>query len=143
MKLPAVMLPWFSHAGLCLALCTVLACAAPTPGPSSQPRGLMALPPETPPGPSVPPGPRVIVLLAQDAPDPAALRERLAAVARVPVRVLHPLTPHRWALQLQCDSQAACAAALERLAAERSLVLALEADPPVQLPPRPKGALAH
>ncbi|EHR69144.1 hypothetical protein BurJ1DRAFT_0246 [Burkholderiales bacterium JOSHI_001] len=136
----AALLPWFVRAGLWLALGSMAACAAqtvpPVPAPA-RPRGLVALPPQA------PTGPRVIVLLAQDAPDADALRERLAAVAQVPVSVLRPLSPRRWAVALQCEGQAACAGALDRLAAERGLVLSVEPDLPVQLPPRPSGAVAH
>jgi hypothetical protein len=138
MTRPSALLPWWVRAGPWLALGAVAACAAQTPpAPPARARGLLALPSEA------PPGRRVIVLLAQDAPDAEALRQRLSAAARAPVHALQPLTPRRWALQVQCDGEAACAAALDRLAAERSLVLALEPDLPVQVPPRPKGAVAN
>ena len=73
----------------------------------------------------------------------AALVDRLQAVAGLPVLRPVALAPRRWAFSLQCDRPAACDAAADRLRAEPGLLRHLEPDPPVLLPPRPRGEAAR
>lgn len=133
---------WARRGGPWLVLGAMAACAAQTPPASAPPaaaatpRGLLALP-------ALPPGPRLVLLLDRDVPDVTALAVRLSKLAQLPLRELRPLGGRRWGVLLACEGPAACAPTVQRLAAAGELVLAVEPDPEVHVPPRPSGPQAR
>lgn len=71
---------------------------------------------------------RVQVTTANDWPDLTLLAERAAQSAGVPVRDVAGIAPRRYAFTLDCSTAAECEQALQRLAAERGLIVSVERD---------------
>ncbi|WP_162910278.1 hypothetical protein [Azohydromonas sediminis] len=87
----------------------------------------------------MPPSPRLVLTVAVGAPQGDALRAAIAARAGVPVTVWAPVDARTVGLRLDCRGDA-CAAAIERLRADRALVADLRPDERQRVPqPPPPG----
>ncbi|CAN5368840.1 hypothetical protein BH11PSE9_BH11PSE9_06830 [soil metagenome] len=82
-------------------------------------------------------GLRIQVGTVVDWPSLPALAARIAAIAGVKVHDIAGIAPQRVAVTLECADAAACDAAVERLAAERSVVAEVAPDARRKLPTRP------
>jgi hypothetical protein len=80
---------------------------------------------------------RVLVYTAGEWPGAAEVADRVARVARVPVRDALQLAPHRYRMLLICPDHDACRAAMARVAADRTFALGIDAEGRVQIPAKP------
>lgn len=86
---------------------------------------------------------RVVVYTSHEWPGPAEIADRVARLARVPVRDTVQLAPHRWRLSLLCPDADACRAAIARVAADRTFALGVDAEGRVQIPAKPSREAAR
>src|SRR5262245_44650477 len=83
------------------------------------------------------PSRQVILYTTNEWPNSARVVDRAAELAGVRVRDALELAPRCYRVSLLCDDEAACKAAMARIAADRNFVLAVEADPRQQIPAKP------
>lgn len=87
---------------------------------------------------------RLQVRTAAEWPDLAALTDRAAQVAGVPVSSdVNPIAPRWYALTLQCEDRSACKRATMKLAAQPQLFVELRRDEQRSTPSRPLAPTAQ
>ena len=80
---------------------------------------------------------RVVVTTVGEYASTAEVQNRVANLARVPVREAVELAPNRYRMTLLCADQTACRAAIARIMADRTFALAVDADSRQQIPTKP------
>jgi hypothetical protein len=88
-------------------------------------------------------GQRVVLTTVIEWPSTAEVVNRSARLSGVPVRDVMELAPRRYRMTLQCADDAACRAAMARIAADRQFVLAVDADGRMQIPAKPSREAAR
>jgi hypothetical protein len=89
------------------------------------------------------PSRRVIVMLAKDWTDAAALSAAISRAAQVPVGNVKPISSKQWSVTLGCGQPSLCDSATERLSLVHELVLSVEAEHMQTIPQRPSSASAR
>jgi hypothetical protein len=84
------------------------------------------------PVPTAEPGVRIVVTMSV-----GEMTTRTANLARVPLRDVMELAPQRYRITLVCPDDAACRAAVARIAADRSFALGVDIEGRQQIPTRP------
>ena len=114
------------HRGIsCIALPLLVACAGPKSPPPSEPFQ------------------RVLVYTAHEWPGPFEVADRTARLAGVPVRDAVQIAPHRYRMSLLCADAEACRAAMNRITADRTFALGVDAEGRVQIPAKPSREAAR
>jgi hypothetical protein len=92
---------------------------------------------------SAPPGQRVVLTTAIEWPSAAEVVDRAARLSGVRVREPLQIAPRRYRMTLECTDDAACRAAMARIAADRQFVLAVDADGRMQIPAKPSREMSR
>ena len=82
-------------------------------------------------------GVRIVVTTRDDHSSAGEVMTRTANLARVPVRDVQDLSGLRYRMTLVCPDEAACRAAMARIAADRSFALGVDIEDRQQIPARP------
>jgi len=83
------------------------------------------------------PSQRIVLTTVRELPGTAQVADRAAELSGVPVRDTVEIGPGRYRMTLLCADTDACKAAMSRIAADRSFVLAVDPDGRMQIPSKP------
>lgn len=81
---------------------------------------------------------RVLVTTYTEWPSAGEVSTRIAQIGKVPVRDTGQDGPRTYRLTLACSDESACRAAMQRLAADRVFVQAIERDTRQRVPAKPE-----
>jgi len=87
--------------------------------------------------PTAEPGVRIIVTTRSEYMSTGEATTHTKNLAQVPVRDVMELAPQRYRMTLVCPDDAACRAAVARIAADRSFALGVDIEGRQQIPTRP------
>jgi hypothetical protein len=83
------------------------------------------------------PNQRIVLTTVRELPGIAQVTNRAAELSGALVRDTVEIGPGRYRMTLLCADHDACKAAMKRIAADRSFVLAVDADGRMQIPSKP------